>query len=156
MDLTFSTIQQLNLLLLCLPPDEPTLDLPFVQVPLVSFCFACLYEFPRHSAPQGFDAACQGIFLCVGGNIRAAAQVFCKWAVPVSWLMFNDYDGGKHAINPVSHQLIGVGDTISIGIVTAVRRVCSSVCWAVLMISAWDQDRSLTPALVLKHQYRQR
>lgn len=51
---------------------------------------------------QGFDAACKAIFQCVGGDTLAAVQIFCKWAVPVSWLMLNEYHEGKRAIEPVS------------------------------------------------------
>lgn len=51
---------------------------------------------------QGFDAACKSIFQCVGGNTLAAVQVFSKWAVPVSWLVMNECDEGKRAIEPVS------------------------------------------------------
>lgn len=50
---------------------------------------------------QGFDAACKAILQCVGGNTLAAAQVFAKWAVPVSWLLINEYEEDKRAIQPV-------------------------------------------------------
>lgn len=60
----------------------------------VFFCF--------RSSQQGFDAACKSIFQCVGGNILAAVQVYSKWAVPVSWLLMNEYDEGQRAIEPVS------------------------------------------------------
>eukprot|EP00752_Nemacystus_decipiens_P001220 g1220.t1 len=63
-------------------------------------CSQMAREFPEVGYNQGFDAACKSIFQCVGGNAVAAAQVFPKWAVPVAWLVMNEYDEGKRAIEP--------------------------------------------------------
>lgn len=63
---------------------------------------ALLFRIPICSEPQGFDAAAKAIFLCVGQDIFAAIQVFSKWAVPVAWLLMNEYTEGKRMIQRVS------------------------------------------------------
>ncbi|CAM9185022.1 unnamed protein product, partial [Hapterophycus canaliculatus] len=73
-----------------------------VATSVKKICFQMAAEFPEigYNQARGFDAACRAILLCVGGDLNAAVQVFCKWAVPVSWLTMNKDDEGKRAIEP--------------------------------------------------------
>ncbi|CAN0316559.1 unnamed protein product, partial [Scytosiphon promiscuus] len=72
-----------------------------VAASVKKICFQMAADFPEIGYNQGFDAACKAIIRCVGGDdMTAAVQVFCKWAVPVSWLTINEYGDSKRAIEP--------------------------------------------------------
>ncbi|CAN0194017.1 unnamed protein product [Ectocarpus fasciculatus] len=70
-----------------------------VAAAVKEICTKLVATFPVIGYNQGFDAACKAIFICVGGNLGAAAAVFTKWAVPLAWLMMNPYRDGQLGIN---------------------------------------------------------
>lgn len=84
--------------------------------------FALSHRLPSTRDAAGFRRSRQGhIFLCVGRDIFAAIQVFCKWAVPVSWLLINKDDNGKRAIEPVSKHEFGALHVYTLETTTAGR-----------------------------------
>ncbi|CAM9315694.1 unnamed protein product [Ectocarpus sp. 6 AP-2014] len=70
-----------------------------VAAAVKEICTKLAAAFPVIGYNQGFDAACKAIFICVGGNLGAAAAVFTKWAVPLAWMMMNPYRDGQLGIN---------------------------------------------------------
>ncbi|CAN0568104.1 unnamed protein product, partial [Ectocarpus sp. 12 AP-2014] len=50
-----------------------------VAAAVKEICTKLAAAFPVIGYNQGFDASCKAIFICVGGNLGAAAAVFTKW-----------------------------------------------------------------------------